>query len=92
MRKEGNVVGGIFVSTIVTLGNRVRLEVLKAIAKKCSNTKEDMFFMALCQDWSCRSNKRVGGAQRALTFVDAIVKYGGRVSKGVMQCIFISWK
>ena len=80
-RKEGKVVGGIFVSNSVTLGTRVRLEILKAIARKCSSPDEDMFVHGFVSRPVLQIRQKNGGAQRALTFVDAIVKYGGRVSQ-----------
>ena len=80
-RKEGNVVGGIFVSNSVTLGTRVRLEMRKAIARKCSSAEEDMFVQGFVSRPVLQIKQKNGGAQRALTFVDAIVKYGGRVSQ-----------
>ena len=80
-RKDGKVVGGIFVSNSVTLGTRVRLEVLKAIAKKCSGPEEDMFVQGFVSRPVLQIKPKNGGSQRALTYVDAIVKYGGRVGQ-----------
>lgn len=36
LRKTGKVEGRIFVTNCVTIGTRVRLEIIRAIARKCS--------------------------------------------------------
>ena len=41
--KGGNDFGRLFVANSVTQATQVRLEVLKAITKKCPNPDEDMF-------------------------------------------------
>jgi hypothetical protein len=80
-RKDGKVTGGIFVSNSVTLGTRVRLEVLRAIAKKCSGPEEDMFVHGFVSRPVLQIRPKNGGAQRALTYVDAIVRYGCKVNQ-----------
>ena len=47
LRKEDKVNGRLFEENSVTLATRVRLDILTAIARKCSNATEDMLVMGL---------------------------------------------
>ena len=78
-RKAGKLEGRVFIANCVTLGTRVRMEVLKAICKKCSNPTEDMFVHGFTSRPVLQIKKRNGGAQIALTYVDAIKRFGSRV-------------
>ena len=79
MRKEKRYEGRIFISNCVTLGTRVRTEILKAIARKCSSPSEDMYVHGFTSRPVLQVKPKNGGAQLALTFVDAIVRYGRKV-------------
>ena len=81
LRKEGKTTrGGIFIANSVTLATRVRLEVLRAMAKKCSNEEYDMHVMGFTSRPVLQVKRKDGGGQFVLTFVDAVVRYGGRVA------------
>ena len=81
MRKEKRYEGSIFISNCVTLGTRVRTEILKAIARKCTGSSEDMYVHGFTSRPVLQVKPKNGGSQSALTFVDAIVKYGNRVKE-----------
>ena len=74
--------GRVFVVKSVKLATRVCLEVMKAIAKKCSNMAEDMFIHGFTSRPVFQVKKRDVSGQLVLTYVDAIVRYGGRVKEG----------
>ena len=79
-RKEGRIDSGVFIANCVTLGTRVRLEVLKAIARKCAAPNNaDMFVQGFTSRPVLQVKPKNGGAQSALTFVDAISRYGSKV-------------
>ena len=76
MRKVGKVEGRIFVKNCVTMGTRVRLKILRAIAQKCSNAAVDMFVMGFSSRPVLQVKRKDGGNPMVLTFVDAVAKYG----------------
>ena len=79
-RKEGRIDSGVFIANCVTLGTRVRLEVLKAIARKCAAPNNaDMFVQGFTSRPVLQVKPKNGGEQSALTFVDAISRYGSKV-------------
>ena len=78
-RKEGIDFGRLFVANSVTQATRVRLEILKAIAKRCSSPDEDMFVQGFTTRPILQVKRKNGGGQAALTFVDAVARYGSRV-------------
>jgi hypothetical protein len=80
--------GRLFVSNSVTLATRVRLEILRAIAKKCSSGVEDMFCMGFTSRPVLQVKRKDGGGQQALTFVDAIARYGGRVRESELSLAY----
>ena len=89
LRKEGRTVGeGIFIANSVTLATRVRLEVLRAIGKKCSNEEEDMHVMGFTSRPVLQVKRRDGGGRFVLTYVDAIVRYGGRISESDLRLAY----
>ena len=79
LRKEGKIDNGVFIANCVTLGTRVRLEILKAIAKQCPIPNVDMFVQGFTSRPVLQVKPRNGGTQSALTFVDAVTRYGGKV-------------
>ena len=88
LRKEGKLTGRLFISNSVTLATRVRLEILRAIAKKCSSGVEDMFCMGFTSRPVLQVKRKDGGGQQALTFVDAIARYGGRVRESELSLAY----
>ena len=80
-RKEGKVVGRVFVANCVTQATRVRLEILRAIAKKCCSNNEDMLVMGFTSRPILQIRRKDGGAQRTLTFVDAVAIFGKKVNE-----------
>ena len=78
-RKEGTDFGRLFLANSVTQATRVRLEILKAIAKRCSSPDEDMFVQGFTTRPILQVKRKNGGGQAALTFVDAVARYGSRV-------------
>jgi hypothetical protein len=89
LRKDGKtVVGGVFIANSVTLATRVRLEVLKAIGKKCSNEEEDMHVMGFTSRPVLQVKRRDGGGRFVLTYVDAIVRYGGRIGESDLRLAY----
>ena len=89
LRKEGKTVkGGVFIANSVTLATRVRLEVLRAIAKECSNGEFDMHVMGFTSRPVLQVKRKDGGGQFVLTFVDAIVRYRGRVGDSDLRLAY----
>ena len=79
MRKEGKVEGRLFVANSVTQATRVRLEVLRAIAKVCSTNNEDFFAQSFTSRPVLQIKRKDSGGQLTLPYVDAVSKFGGRV-------------
>jgi hypothetical protein len=79
MRKEGKIEGRLFVANSVTQATRVRLEVLRAIAKVCSNSNEDFFAQSFTSRPVLQIKRKDSGGQLTLSYVDAVARYGGRV-------------
>ena len=87
-KREGRIEGRMFVANSVTLATRVRLEVLRAIAKVCSNPNEDFFVMGFTPRPVLQIKRKTGGGQLVLTYVDAVVKYGGRVGESDLRLAY----
>ena len=87
-KREGRIEGRMFVANSVTLATRVRLEVLRAIAKVCSNPNEDFFVMGFTPRPVLQIKRKNGGGQLVLTYVDAVVKYGGRVGESDLRLAY----
>ena len=87
-RKGGIDTGKFFLANSVTLGTRVRLEILRAIARKCSNASEDFFAIGFTSRPVLQVRQKSGGGQYAMTFVDAVVKYGGRVGESDLRLAY----
>ena len=79
LRKEGKVEGRVFVANCVTQATRVRLEILRAIAKQCCSGNEDMMVMGFTSRPILQIRKKDGSGQRTLTFVDAVAIFGNRL-------------
>ena len=76
-KKAGEDFGRIYLANSVTLATRVRVDIMKAMAKKFTTEREDMFVVAFAsrpvlQVRSKEQNVRSMG----YTFSDAVVRYG----------------
>ncbi len=76
-KKAGQDFGKVYIANSVTLATRVRVDIMRLIAKKFSTEREELFVMA----FSSRPILHVrtkGGDQRSVvfTFSDAVAKYG----------------
>ena len=76
LRKEDKIQGRLFVANSVTLATRVRLDIMKAMAKKNQNPNEEWFVMGFTSRPLLQIKKKSGYGQLALTFVDALLKFG----------------
>lgn len=76
---DGNTLGKLYMSNAVTLSTRVRIDVMRAIAKKVTNDRESAYVAA----YSSRPilhvrTKNAAGQEvtnRAYTFIDAVIRY-----------------
>ena len=80
--------GKLFIANSVTLATRVRSDILNAIAKKCSNDLEDFFVVGFTSRPVLQIRRKDGHGQFALTFVDAIHKYGAGITRGELQVAY----
>ena len=77
-KKKAKVdMGNLFVANSVTLATRVRTDILKAIGNKCSNGETDMFVVSFTSRPILQVKKKDGSGQYALTFADAVARFGG---------------
>jgi hypothetical protein len=81
-RKEGdgNSLGKLYMANSVTLSTRVRVDVLKAMAKKITNIKETAYVAAYSSrpilHVRTKNAKGEDVVTRSYTFTDAIIRYG----------------
>ena len=87
-RKEGKAEGRIFVANCVTQATRVRLEILRAVAKKCSTSNEEMLVMGFTSRPILQIRRKDGSGQQVLTFVDAVAKFGKRVKEADLSLAY----
>ena len=80
--------GRMFVANSVTLATRVRSDILKVIAGKCSNDREDFFVVGFTSRPVLTVRRKDKSGQYALTYVDAVAKYGGNLSRGELQVAY----
>ena len=80
--------GRMFVANSVTLATRVRTDVLKAIAKRFSNNNEDLFVIGFTSRPVLTVKRKDTGSQYALTYVDAVAKFGESLSRGELQVAY----
>jgi hypothetical protein len=88
-RKEGDgkSLGRLYVANSVTLSTRVRIDVMKSIAKKISVGNESAYVAA----FSSRPILHVKSLNpddaniRAFTFIDSIIKYGSIIVRGDLE-------
>ena len=81
MRKSGGeALGKLFIANSVTLATRVRLDVMKAIAKKCETKGEQMFVRGFSSRPVLQVRQRDGSRPPlTLTFADAVGRYGAKM-------------
>jgi hypothetical protein len=72
----------------VTLATRVRTDVLKAIAQKMSNDTEDFFVMGFTSRPVLTVKRKDSGSQYALTYADAVSKFGAKLTRGDLQVAY----
>ena len=87
-KKDKVDLGKLFVANSVTLATRVRTDILKAIAQKCSNDKEEFFVVGFTSRPVLQIKRKDGPGQFALTFADAISRYGGKLTRGDLQVAY----
>ena len=80
-RKEGDgkSLGRLYMSNSVTLSTRVRVDIMKAISKKVTNSKDSAYVAAYSSRpiLHVRSQGKSGEVtNRAYTFIDSIIKFG----------------
>ena len=80
--------GRLFVANSVTIGKRVRLDILKTIAQKCSNDRKEFFVMGFTSRPVLQVRRRDNSGQYALTFADAVSKFRAGLSKGELQVAY----
>ena len=80
--------GRLFVANSVTLATRVRSDILKVIAKKCSNDREDFFVIGFTSRPVLTVKRKDGSGQFALTYADAVAKFGAGLSRGELQVAY----
>ena len=80
--------GKLFIANSVTLATRVRSDILNAIAKRCSNDVEDFFVVGFTSRPVLQVRRKDGHGQFALTFVDAIHKFGAGITRGELQVAY----
>ena len=82
-KRAGDDFGKVFIANSVSLGTRVRIDILKAIAKKYTNEKQD-FHVAAFSSRPVLQVKEKGTEKRpmVLTFIDAVTRYGREMVEG----------
>jgi len=80
-RKEndGKALGKLYIANSVSLSTRVRVDIMKAIAKKVSNDKESAHVAAYSSRpiLHVKTNQARGDPiSRAYTFIDAVIRFG----------------
>jgi hypothetical protein len=75
----------IFISNSINIGTRVRIEILKAIAKRITDAKDLAYVASFIsrpvmhiRDKSSKSSK----PQKSYTFIDAVKQFGSRLKQG----------
>ena len=76
-KRGGHDLGKVYMANSTTLGTRVRVEILKAMAKCCASDKEVMYVSAFSSRPLLHVKpKEAGSRQMAFTFADAVSRYG----------------
>jgi hypothetical protein len=86
-RKKGKMSGcleRVFLTNSINIGTRVRIEILKAVAKKISNDKEFAFvasFISRPVMHIRQKNEKNEKPSRSYTFIDAVKQFGALLKK-----------
>jgi hypothetical protein len=76
-KKAGQDHGRAYITNCVTLATRVRVDILKAMAKKFANDKEELFVFGFTSRPVLHVKpKEIGKAPMWLAFSDALIRYG----------------
>ena len=79
-KSGGEELGRLFIANSVTLATRVRLDVMKAIAKKCESKSEQMFVRGFSSRPVLQIRQRDGSRPPlTLTFADAVGRFGAKL-------------
>lgn len=82
-KKAGQDFGSTYLVNSVTLGTRVRIEILKAMAKCFASEQEIMYVSAFSSRPLLHVRpKETGSRTRAFTFADALSRYGRQLRQG----------
>ena len=81
-KKAGQDFGKIYIANSVTLGTRVRVDIMRAMAKRYSTEKEELFVMAFASRPVLQLRIKTEDRTMAFTFSDAIARYGGDLVEG----------
>jgi hypothetical protein len=75
---DGKAMGRLYVANSVSLSTRVRIDILKSIAKKVTNDKDAAHVAAYSSRpiLHVKSGTGAGATNRAYTFIDAVIKFG----------------
>ena len=87
-KKDKVEMGKLFVANSVTLATRVRSDILRAMALKCSNDREDFFVVGFTSRPVLTVRQKDKSGQFALTFADAISRFGERLTRGDLRVAY----
>ena len=87
-KKDKVEMGKLFVANSVTLATRVRSDILRAMALKCSNDMEDFFVVGFTSRPVLTVRRKDKSGQFALTFADAISRFGERLTRGDLRVAY----
>ena len=85
-KRAGEDFGKLFVANSVSLGTRVRIDIMKAMAKKFSSEKQD-FHVAIFSSRPVLRVKEKGSDKNPMsfTFIDSVVRYGRDMTEGDLE-------
>jgi hypothetical protein len=87
-KKAGEDFGRLFLANCVGLATRVRVDILKAIAKRCTEGNDTAFVVAFTSRPMLHiRTTETGGQPRTMTytFSDSVAKFGGRLQDGDLE-------
>ena len=87
-RMQADHYGRLFVANSVTLATRVRSDILKVIAQRCANDNEDFFVIGFTSRPVLSIRRKDSTSQYALSFADAVSKFGSGISRGELQVAY----
>jgi hypothetical protein len=93
-RKKDSLTGcleKIFISNSINVGTRVRIEILKAIAKKVTNDQDLAYVVSFISRPVMHiklKNDLANKPSKSYTFIDAVKQYGSRLNKTDLQAAY----